>query len=224
MTMKARGATTKLDSVAIYDQLRSDILSCRLPPGAPIYEQDLGRRFGVSKSPVREALMRLRDQNLVEVKARSGHWVRPISLSEVDEMYEIRMVYEQACVDLAIKHCNADMLAELAKLAACKDVTSIEKWIPANRRFHDGLARASGNRRFAQIASNFNGLFDRFTHISATRMAHPRDFSGLVAEHQALVEAIARRDRKAAAKLIRRHVEASHKRTQAAFNTPMFVA
>ena len=77
--------------------------------------------------------------------------------------------------------------------------------------------------RFAQIASNFNGLFDRFTHISATRMAHPRDFSGLVAEHQALVEAIARRDRKAAAKLIRRHVEASHKRTQAAFNTPMFV-
>ena len=58
MTMKARGANAKLDSAAIYDQLRSDILSCRLPPGAPIYEQDLGRRFGVSKSPVREALVR----------------------------------------------------------------------------------------------------------------------------------------------------------------------
>ena len=100
----------------------------------------------------------------------------------------------------------------------------LKDWIPANRRFHDGLARASGNRRFAEIPSDFNGLFGRFTYISASRMAEPRDFAGLVSEHKAVVEAITRRDRRAAGKLMRRHIEASRKSTKAAFGIPMFVA
>ena len=69
----------------VYTQLRREILSCDLAPGSKIFEQELAERLGVSKSPVREALLRLQEQNLVDVQPRSGYRVRPISLSEAGD-------------------------------------------------------------------------------------------------------------------------------------------
>jgi DNA-binding GntR family transcriptional regulator len=91
MTRPAGAAKSKerlVNTTSVLDQLRRDILSCELPPGVAIYEQELARRFGVSKSPVREALLRLQEHNLVEVRSRSGCGVRPISIIEAEEMYE----------------------------------------------------------------------------------------------------------------------------------------
>jgi DNA-binding GntR family transcriptional regulator len=209
--------------LAIYEQLRRDILSCRLPPGAQIYEQDLGRRFGVSKSPVREALVRLREQNLVEVKPRSGYRVRPVSLSEVIEMYEIRVVYETACVELAIEHCDEEAVRRMAELADVAAETAAE-WIALNQQFHACLARASGNRRLAEITTNFITQFERFTQVSLTRMPRPQSFDALIADHKAIVEAIVQRDKRAGLKAVRRHIEASQRRTVEALNNPMMVA
>src|SRR5919197_288012 len=74
----------KLDSLAIFKELRADILSCRLMPGTLIYEQDLGRRFGVSKSPVREALVRLREQALCPDHFRFHRTVSALHSHQLD--------------------------------------------------------------------------------------------------------------------------------------------
>jgi DNA-binding GntR family transcriptional regulator len=212
------------DKALIYELLRAEILSCALPPGAKIFEQRLARRFGVSKSPVREALLRLREQNLVEVRPRSGYRVKPISISEIREMYEIRLVYEVACVDLAIRHFDKKKLARLRQSTSFGGRHSVAEWIIANRHFHMALAETCGNSRLMEMASEFISQFDRFTLVSANRLSKPPNFRSFAAEHLAIVEAIERRNKRSATTLIRRHIEASQKRTLASLNNPLIVS
>ena len=72
---------------SIYEQLRRDIVTCELPPGSAVYEQELAQRFGISKSPVRDALLRLQEQRLVEVRARSGYRIKSVSVAEAGEIW-----------------------------------------------------------------------------------------------------------------------------------------
>ena len=73
---------------AVYDNIRADILACALAPGARIHENDLAARLEVSKSPVRDALLRLEVEGLIEVLPRKGYRVRPISVADVAELVE----------------------------------------------------------------------------------------------------------------------------------------
>ncbi|MDP6925550.1 MAG: GntR family transcriptional regulator, partial [Rhodospirillales bacterium] len=66
---------------SVYSRIRADILTCGLAPGSRVFENDLAERYGVSKSPVRDALLRLQEHGLVEVLPRKGYLIRPISLA-----------------------------------------------------------------------------------------------------------------------------------------------
>jgi GntR family transcriptional regulator, rspAB operon transcriptional repressor len=74
----------------IYEQLRADIVNCDLPPGSEVREGELALRFGVSKSPVRDALMHLQREGLVTAHPRQGYRVAPVSLADVDDMFHLR--------------------------------------------------------------------------------------------------------------------------------------
>src|SRR5882757_9697413 len=87
---------TPLLRESAYAQLRAEILSCELPPGAEIREAELAARFQVSKSPVRDALMRLEREGLVITIPRQGYRVAPISLADVQDMFHLRGVLERA--------------------------------------------------------------------------------------------------------------------------------
>jgi DNA-binding GntR family transcriptional regulator len=196
----------------VYERLRREILACDLLPGAPIYEQELADRFGVSKSPVREALLRLREQNLVEVQPRRGYRVKPISLKEVQEMYEMRLMYERTCVALAIEHATDAQIRQLKPLAKVKGEVDLRTWTKLNREYHVALASLCGNDRLAAVATEFIEQFDRLTYTSATRVRQPVRFDSFVEEHASILMSVAKRDKRRAQALIRDHIESSRAR------------
>lgn len=207
----------------VFEQIRQDILSCELPPGAEIFEQQLARRFGVSKSPVRDALIRLQEQKLVEVRPRSGYRVRPISIVEAEEMYEMRQLYERECVARAIDHASDDELESLHEHLTTEAFMPTLQWVALNRRFHSAIAAVSGNSCLAEAANRLNDQFDRFTVVSVGRLAQPVDFTRFNDEHRALVAAMLRRDKRAALALLRNHIAGSRARTMQALSIPGIV-
>jgi len=201
--------------VLIYNRLREEILDTTLKPGAAIFEQDLARRYGVSKSPIRDALLRLKEQDLVEVQPRRGYRVRPISITEAGEMYEMRLLYERACILRAIDHASPEDIARLRDICSRPATESVNAWTAHNKEFHIALAASSGNARLFKAASELIDQFDRFTHVSVERLSWPLEFSKLIEEHGAIVDAIEAHDRRAAQRLIKRHITTAQTRTMA---------
>ena len=201
--------------ISVYNRLREEILDTTLKPGAAIFEQDLARRYGVSKSPIRDALLRLKEQNLVEVQSRRGYRVRPISIVEAGEMYEMRLLYERASIARAIDHASQQDIEKLRYICSHPATESVHTWTAHNKEFHIALAGSSGNARLFKAASELIDQFDRFTHVSVERLSWPLEFSKLIEEHCAIVDAVESHDRRLAQKLIKDHIVSAHARTMA---------
>jgi DNA-binding GntR family transcriptional regulator len=216
---KQKGADKE---ATVYERLREDILFCRIPPGAQIFEQDLANRFGTSKSPVREALLRLRQQGLVNVKARSGYRVTPMSVTQVNEMYEMRVMYETTCAALAIAHAGDEELERLDAFRGPPDCGDISDWTVLNRNFHMELAAVCGNHELARTAADFIAQFARFTHVSLSRMRRLR-VDKFAEDHAAIISAIRDRDRRRAQAVLRTHIEASRRRIIDALASPPII-
>lgn len=195
----------------IYATLRREILSCALLPGSDLREQQLAQRFSVSKSPVREALLRLQRDHLVEVASRQGYRVRPISISDARDMYSFRTILESACVMAAAHQATDETLAALDTHRKLPKRISTEEFVRINREFHCELFRASGNERLAAVARELIEQMDRMTIISIhTIRGH--DTVELVQEHCRIIDALQARNGRLAAKLMREHVGAAAKR------------
>jgi DNA-binding GntR family transcriptional regulator len=201
--------------ISVYNRLREEILDTTLKPGAAIFEQDLARRFGVSKSPIRDALLRLKEQNLVEVQSRRGYRVRPISVTEAGEMYEMRLLYERASILRAIDHASEEEIKRLRDICSSPATENVHAWTSHNKKFHIAMASLSGNARLFKAASELIDQFDRFTYVSTERLSWPLDFSKLIEEHRDIVDAMEARDRRLAQKLIKHHIVTAQARTMA---------
>jgi GntR family transcriptional regulator, rspAB operon transcriptional repressor len=193
----------------VYENLRSDILTCRLAPGDDMREQDLAERYAVSRQPVREALLRLEREHLVTVQPRQGYRVNPISLSDARDLLRFRLALEPACVAEAIENAGDAALKALDKFRRFSG--NHEDFIAYNRGFHTALAQASGNRRMAASLCDLIGQADRLVRVSVANL-RGHDPKKLVAEHVALIEAMQKRDRRAAARIIKAHIGATEKR------------
>lgn len=187
--------------------LRDDILACRLRPGAELREQALAARLGVSKSPVREALLRLAQERLVTIQPRQGYRVAPVSLVEAADLLELRRVLELAC--LRGTSARAGRAQREAILRAA--VFAGDDFIAYNRGFHSRLAEACGNGRLAQAASSAIAQTDRLVHLSLG-MVQDRDPERLVEEHVALADVVLAGDGRTARRLLRSHLEAAERR------------
>ena len=97
----------------VHERMRAEILACMLKPGSLVQENDLALRYGVSKSPVRDAFLRLAQQGLVDVLPRKGYRIKPISVADAAEMYEMRLLLERACIDRAVDEAPDATLAAL---------------------------------------------------------------------------------------------------------------
>lgn len=209
----------------IYDRIRDEILSCTLAPGSQFHEQDLAQRYAVSKSPIRDALLRLQEQNLVEVLPRKGYRVRPVSVADAMEMYEMRLLYERACAVRIIDQTSDVDIAGLDVFRTSPAGTDMPAWIAYNRRFHIALAGLCGNTRLMRASIDVIEHFDRLTYVSVTG-GDPGNAAGLqqfVAEHAAIIDALKARDKRLAAALIKEHTESSRKRTLDAIANPAIV-
>jgi len=189
--------------------LRDDILACRLLPGAELREQTLAARLGVSKSPVREALLRLAQERLVAIRPRQGYHVVPVSLPEAAEVLELRRVLELACVRGAASRATAAQRESIARAARFEGGS--DAFISYNRLFHTRLAECCGNARLAQAAAGAIAQSDRLVQLSLGTLEN-RDPVRLVAEHADLAAAVLAGDGRAATRLLRHHLEAAEHR------------
>jgi len=200
----------RLLRVDIYRKLREEILDCAIRPGADLREQLLASRFSVSKSPVRDALLRLEREHLITVAPRQGYRVAPISLSDTREMFRLRAVLETASALDAARSAPDQALQALDRFRSFRGSEGSIAFIAYNREFHCALARLSGNRRMTSAACELIEQMNRLVKISvATR---ERRAGGLVREHSAIIDALQARDGRRAAALLRAHIEAAERR------------
>jgi DNA-binding GntR family transcriptional regulator len=193
----------------VYENLRADILSCRLAPGDEMREQDLAERYAVSRQPVRDALLRLEREHLVTVQPRQGYRVNPISLSDARDLLRFRLALEPACVAEAIESAPDGVLKSLDEFRRFEG--NHEDFIAYNRGFHTALAHASGNRRMAAALCDLIGQADRLVRVSVSNL-RGHDPAKLVAEHVALIEAMQQREARSALRIIKAHIAATEKR------------
>lgn len=208
-------APVRLLRVDIFHELRQDILSCRLAPGAELREGELAERFSVSKSPVRDALSRLVQEGLVHVMPRQGYRVAPISLRDVRDMFQYRAVIEGACARIAAESASFEALAALDPFREFDAARYPDGFIGYNRAFHQAVSRLSGNARLVSAVSGQIDQMDRVITMSVDAMRR-RDPSRLVAQHAQIIDALQGREARRAQVLVARHVEEAQRRVCAA--------
>lgn len=152
----------------VYHALRREILTLALAPGQVLVEGAVARRFGVSKTPVREALALLQQDGLVETLPRRGYLVTGITVRDVHELFEVRAALEGAAAELAATRITPAELTELEALLvppqASVDRQALRRHLEGNRRFHVGIARASRNQRLTRLVGR---TLDEMTRLIA---------------------------------------------------------
>jgi DNA-binding GntR family transcriptional regulator len=190
-----------------YQAIRRRILDNAYPPGFQALEQSLATELGISRTPVREALVRLQKEGLVEVIPRHGMRVLPVSPTDMKEIYEILTALEGMAAELAAKRRPAE--EELAPLErASRDMAKalraddLDAWAEADERFHRHLIELSGNRLLAQAVLNFWDRAHRVRRLTLRLRPKPVNSTK---EHMALVERIRAGDPKGANEVNRAH-------------------
>ncbi|MBV9560344.1 MAG: GntR family transcriptional regulator [Bradyrhizobium sp.] len=187
----------------IYHLLRQKILDSDMLPGANYLEQELAVMLGVSRTPVREALIRLQADNLVQVIPRHGIKVLPLAPSDMKEIYEVVMGLEpMAAARVAAMRPSEAALRPMVK--ACSRMTAairsgdVESWIAADDDFHSGIVALCDNARLIGIITNCADQVHRARRFTIKLRPHP-DPQRSIREHKEILDAIRAGDAKAAA-------------------------
>jgi len=193
-----------------YERLREEIVEGLIDPGAPLVEATIAARFGISRTPVREALRRLEQDGLVE-RGDRGMEVRSRSPEEILEIYGVRVLLEGLAAKLAAASATPLDLANLherhrqmAKLGMEPDDT--KAMAVTNRRFHEALWTASHNRTLFDLLVRLNSHLSRYP---ATTLSHPGRWERVLAEHEELIEAIRTHELDRAEELAEAHMTAA---------------
>ena len=197
-----------LERNRVYELVRGEILSCSLQPGAELREADLAERFGVSKSPVRDAMQKLEHEGLVKIEPRRGHRVRPISVKDAEDILELRIILEAAAVKKIVEVATDEELAALDRFRVA-DASSAVTFAAYNRQFHQGLAAMSKNARLAEETRRVMEFYDRLCLVSLSTLSTDEGFEAPLRDHATIIDHLQNRDGSAAAKVVRRHVAKS---------------
>jgi DNA-binding GntR family transcriptional regulator len=191
-----------------YGTLLSAIVEARLAAGTPLSQNKLAARMGVSRTPVREALLRLERDGLVQRHPDTGFVVASITPAEVEEACDLlqlldTFVYVRASAAMS-PAVQADLLALAATLVEHADAADTAAWRDADRRYHRLITEAAGNRFVADYLQQTRRRVQRF-------WLHKPDFDGRLRicsqDHVTLARAVADRDEQVLADAVRAHIE-----------------
>jgi DNA-binding GntR family transcriptional regulator len=192
----------------VFEQVRKEILSCALMPGEELRENELAKRYGVSKSPVRDAMQKLEFEGLIEIEPRRGHRVKPISVADAEDILDLRAILESGAVRRIAERATDAALADLERFRTA-DMTSIPAFTAYNRGFHQHLSRLSGNRRLAEETQRVMEMYDRLCMVSLSSMRGEDGFADPLSDHNAIIDALQARDGTRAARVLTKHVTKS---------------
>lgn len=192
-----------------YDELKQLILDNVLPAGTQALEQEVAIRLQMSRTPVREALIRLAQEGMVEVRPRHGMRVLPVSVDDMREIYAILASLEAAAAASAARRgLREDQLAALeTAVQAMEDAVSRgdrEAWAANDATFHRLLVEFSGNRRLAAMVDTVRDQSHRVRILTLGLRPMPVNSNR---DHAAVLEAIRRRDPETAYREHHRHRE-----------------
>jgi DNA-binding GntR family transcriptional regulator len=185
-----------------YARLRKEILDGAFAPGAVLLETALSARYGVSRTPVREALGRLAQDGLIERSTR-GFRVKQRNPEEILEIYEARIALEARSAELAARHRTDYDLARMAHLLAERQAaTDPADFGPLNNRWHDAMRLSAHNGTIADLLARVDSLLLLYRPRSVARPPDDRSAE----EHAAIGGAIAAGDEAAAGTLMGEHL------------------
>jgi DNA-binding GntR family transcriptional regulator len=203
-------------SLSIYESLRQEILAGTIPAGTRLHQARLARSYGVSITPIREALSALTSDGFVDSNPFSGSTVHQPTLKELDDIYQLRAELMPMLVRSTIDHITPEQLQRakaLAEAMAGKTITM--PWPEANRDFHLLLDSACGNGQLLATMSRLADLSRGYVALSVA--------SSSVRQHQAndqhieLIELYKRRDAEAAIATSLRHIDETHRLVRQVF-------
>ncbi|MFB2563957.1 GntR family transcriptional regulator [Rhizobium sp. IMFF44] len=190
-------------------RLRQLILDNKWPPGYQATEQDVALQLGMSRTPVREALMRLQQDGFVAVVPRHGMRVLPVSMSDMKEIYDILTSLESTAAELAAsRYLPEEQICGLEKATADMDSAlaedDLESWARADARFHEQLLELGGNQMLKSVVLNFIDRAHRVRMLTLKMRPKPVNSTR---EHAELVQAIRAGHREKARNIHRAHRE-----------------
>jgi GntR family transcriptional regulator, carbon starvation induced regulator len=209
--------TTLADEIV--DRLRGDIVSGRLKPNERLRFEALTASYGVSVSPLREALSRLSAEELVQPDAQRGYRVAQVSISELMDILETQKTLEILALRLAITHGDdaweAQIVAAHHRLARVESRRALDDsegwaqdWELRHREYHQSLIAACHLRWLKRFCSQLREHLDRYRNIADVA---PSRFPAIAIQHGAIVEATISRDAARASMLLQQHYDAAAK-------------
>ncbi len=211
--MSARALPTRSNLAdQVYAQLKTELHDFALVPGDRLAEAEVGQRLGVSRTPVREALFRLRNEGFLAVEPKMGWFVLPLDFGKIDELYDLRITLELASV---ARLCNAADAAERPEMLALKAawlVPVAERLADAHEvgaldeAFHATLVRAAGNREVARVHWD---VTERIRIVRRLDFTRGDRIDATYAEHAKILRAVIQRKVDQAQWLLKAHIEQS---------------
>jgi DNA-binding GntR family transcriptional regulator len=204
-----RGLERSAAADAVYDALREAIVGKRLLPGDRLAEEQLARQFGVSRTPVREALLRLETEQFAARVARRGLVVRPIPEAEVLEVYAVRAALDGLAATLAAEHATPPDRARLRwinqQIGDAANASDFATMADLNIQLHEAICEAAHNGMLLHFMRQIHDWVRRFGEADTT-FSRPGRAHEAVAEHETMFDAIDAGDGELAGRLAREHM------------------
>ena len=209
--MNARQDTPSLAAPALYEQvaerLRGRIYAHELAPGAWVDEQAIALEYGISRTPLREALKVLASEGLVTLKPRRGCYVTQLSEQDLDEIFPVMALLEGRCAQEATRKASDADLARLAGIHAALErhaaANDADHFFEANQQFHDALQELAGNRWLGQLIEETR-KFIKLTRRDSLNLAGRLRQS--LAEHREILAAVQQIQPEDAGRLMHEHI------------------
>jgi DNA-binding GntR family transcriptional regulator len=198
------------DAGKAYLQIKEKIITVEMPPGSVIQESKLMEELSLGRTPIREALKQLQSENLVVVAPRRGIFVADVAITDLQQVYEVRVELESLGVRLAAQRITPDQLMEFKYLIAeyvRADRCDKNLFLALDRRFHQLLAEAAGNKFLRTEIEKFYNLSLRIWYLAFNRI---RSEDVDVSAHVEILDAVEARDLSRSEDRMREHIHHFH--------------
>jgi DNA-binding GntR family transcriptional regulator len=199
--------------VKAYNEIKSKIICLQLKPGDKIFEDEIATDLKISRTPVREALLILENEKLVECDDRLGFVVKRLNTKEVEEYFSIRKAFEAFAAPYIIERITASEIAELKKnlmeAQGYLKVNDFNNIVRCETKFHEILWRATKSEIFFQIIS---GLSDKFQWIRAIALSAQGGCRESIDDHKKILTLVEKKDSNKLKKFIALHIEHARKK------------
>ena len=196
-------------AASIYAELRDGIVALYLPPGAPLVEKELTARFRVSRTPLREALIRLAEEGLVDVRPQAGTSVARIPLGAIPEAVVVRQALEGTLVELAAARSASTDLAALDRIVerqiAFASLDDRDAFHEADEAFHEAIAAASGHPGIWRVVKQAKMQIDRCRRLTLPALGR---MNQVIDEHRVILDRVRAGDVGGAREAMRVHLDA----------------